>query len=336
MVGLAALLNDRSYQVEVLTYHNTPFYESFLAEHHVRHRCVQRPRCIIGLIWRIRKSFKSIHPDVVISYLDSPNILACLAKILGLNFKLIVSERNTTQRISKRDKLKFFLYQWADSVIPNSYSQERFIMNHYPNLRNKVKVITNYVDLGIFHPALHKKEKNCLHIIGVGRVEAQKNIGCLIKAVKSVVDQGFEIRVSWYGRQTNLLDEYEAMLQKMRLEKTFKFYEPTIVIHEKYQESDLFCLPSLYEGYPNVLCEAMACGLPVICSDVCDNPDIMAEGVNGYLFNPHDPHDLATQIVRFATSSVEARELMGRKSRELAEEKFNKEKCINIYLKLIN
>ena len=336
LVGLAGLLQQKGHLVQVVTYHDTPFYESDLKRFGIKHLCFQRPNSKVRLIVRIRHLFKEQRPDVVFSYLDTPNTIASVLKLTGLKYKLIVSERNTTQWLTLRDKMRFFLYRWVDVIVPNSFSQERFIINHFPHLSSKIQVITNFVDLDLFRPVIKEKRSGLIKIIGAGRIERQKNIGCLIKATKCVKDKGYEIRVDWYGRQTELIFNYKKMLEDFGLNAAFSFHEPTTAIQEKYQEADLFCLPSFYEGYPNVLCEAMACGLPVICSNVCDNPIIMEEGENGYLFNPHDPNDLATQIVRFATSSAEVRKLMGRKSRKLAEQKFNKEEYVNNYLKLFN
>ena len=219
-------------------------------------------------------------------------------------------------------------------IVTNSHSQERFIISHYPFLSHKLKVITNFVDLNVFRPK--QQEKNgIIRVIGVGRVEAQKNVGCLIRATKSIIDSGYDIRVEWYGRRTDWVKKYEDRLEKQNLKSVFIFYEPTTTIHKKYQEADLFCLPSLYEGYPNVLCEAMACGLPVICSNVCDNSLIMAEGVNGYLFNPHDPHDLAARIIQFIKSPEVMKKQMSIKSRKLAEKRFGKDTFLTKYLELI-
>lgn len=335
LVGLAGLLQQKGHLVQVVTYHDTPFYESDLKRFGIKHLCFQRPNSKVKLIARIRHLFKEQRPNVVFSYLDTPNTIASVLKLTGLEYKLIVSERNTTQRLTLKDKMRFFLYRWADVIVPNSFSQERFIINHFPHLSSKIQVITNFVDLDLFQPAVKEKRSGLIKIIGAGRIERQKNIGCLIKATKCVIDKGYMIHVDWYGRQTELILNYKKMLEDFGLNAAFSFHEPTTAIHEKYQEADLFCLPSLYEGYPNVLCEAMACGLPVICSDVCDNAKIMEDGVNGYLFNPDHPHELASQIIKFATNTTHAKELMGRKSRELAEKRFDKETFVNKYLKLI-
>jgi glycosyltransferase involved in cell wall biosynthesis len=174
-----------------------------------------------------------------------------------------------------------------------------------------------------------------LRIIGVGRMEPQKNIPRLIKAIQEVKQQGISVVFDWYGRKTCHTEKYQAQIHLCGLWDSFILHDATHDIVRKYQEADLFCLPSLYEGYPNVLCEAMACGLPIICSNICDNPSIIEDGVNGYLFNPYDSHDLAERIIQFITIPEEEKRQMSKRSRELAGRRFGKEAFLNKYLKLI-
>ena len=101
----------------------------------------------------VAKQIAEIKPDTIISYSASPSMIACLLKCLGSAFNLIVSERSTTQTITNRVKLRFFLYRWASHVVPNSSSQEAFIKQHFPKLKDKVSVIHNYVDTGLFTPS---------------------------------------------------------------------------------------------------------------------------------------------------------------------------------------
>ena len=98
------------------------------------------------------------------------------------------------------------------------------------------------------------------------------------------------------------------------------FYPACENIEMKYQQSDGFCLPSFYEGFPNVLCEAMACGLPVVASNVCDNPYIVSEGENGYLFDPKDPDSIADALQRLvALSNCERKEIGIRNRNRIVE-----------------
>ena len=324
IVGLAKLLKENGCLVKVLYYHPIYFYRPYLDEHCVDNEYIEGATCYVKRVFLIAHAIREYQPETVISFLDTPNMITCLLKAVRMRFRLITGERNTTQYLNKNEKLKFWFLRRADVIVPNSYSQTRFIKTNFPHLYHKVFTITNFVDLDLFCPVLKNWKHQTLRIIGVGRVESQKNIDCLIKAIKIVVDQGQNVHVDWYGRMTELIIDYKKMLEELALNAVFSFHEPTMAIHKKYQEADLFCLPSLFEGYPNVLCEAMACGLPVICSDVCDNAFIMEDGVNGYLFNPQEPQDLAGRIIQYITIPEEEKILMGKKSRELAEKKFGK------------
>lgn len=335
MVGLASLLQDKGYVVKIVTYYDIPFYRSFLVQNSIDHESLSCRKGLVSRLFAVNKAIKRFKPDVVISYLDTPCLLACIIKGFSKGWKLIVSERNTTQKESRRDKIKFFLYQNADFIVPNSYSQAEFIATHYNRLFSKCLVITNFVDTETFRPAYNTDNKGGLAIVGVGRISTQKNIPLLIEAIKLVHDTGLKVKVDWYG---NRLESYDICLRLIRqygLETVFQFHEPFNPIIEKYQAADLFVLPSVYEGFPNVLCEALSCGVPSIASDVCDNGKIITHGYNGFLFRSGDANEFANSIIRFAKLSNEKKMDMSNKSREVALKLFSKETFIKKYLDLI-
>ena len=119
------------------------------------------------------------------------------------------------------------------------------------------------------------------------------------------------------------------------MERNFVFHAPISNIQEEYRKADVFCLPSLYEGFPNVLCEAMSCGKPVLCSRVYDNPNIVHEGENGLLFDPLNVDDMAATIERYLDLPQEQKDKMGRKSREIAVEMFSGESFIQKYVAIL-
>lgn len=336
IIGLANLLKEHGYMVQLLTYHDIPFYAYLLDKYDIPHQTIPKAGHILARIIRVRQTLKRLHPDVVISFLDTPNILACLVRLTGIHTQVIVSERITTQQLSFIKRIAFFLYRYANHIVPNSHSQAQFIAQHYPKLIQKVTVICNFTDINAFVPLPHKViEQGKLQIIGVGRTAKMKNIPRLIEAVAIARDKGCNIKVDWYGRMAGDIDCCLQKVKDLGLEELFRFHEPTNDIVSRYHEADLFCLPSIYEGYPNVLCEAMACGLPVICSNVCDNPDIMADGLNGFLFNPTDTQQMAEVLMRFCHLSPSQRKMMGQKSRLLAERKFGEDRFIKQYISLI-
>ena len=119
------------------------------------------------------------------------------------------------------------------------------------------------------------------------------------------------------------------------LNEYITIHEPTKNVAQLIPSFDAMCLPSLYEGFSNSISEYICCGRPVICSDVSDNSIMVHEGENGFLFNPLDVEDIVRAFSSYFSSSKEKRLLMGQKSREIAEQLFDKELFINEYIKLI-
>lgn len=334
LTGLAVMLKQLGHEVEVWYYVKREFYLPFLQENGVAGRYLPDATSAKTRFFALRKHIKAYHPDTVISYSTSPSMITCVLKRLGAKFRLIVSERNTTQQLNRIEKLRFFCYRWADVIVPNSHSQAKFIDDHFPELSSKVKIITNFVDTEKFKPSDEPTPPHeATQMVCVGRLMAQKNLPRFIEAVGRIVAAGYKLHVDWFGQDLN--DAYSEACHKAikenHLEQNFVFHAPSSDIQYEYQKVDVFCLPSLYEGFPNVLCEAMSCGKPVLCSRVCDNPNIVHEGENGLLFNPLDVNEMAAVIKHYLDTPLEKRIEMGQKSREIALEMFSKDSFIQKY-----
>lgn len=335
IVGLAKLLKDRGYLVKVVHYHPIFFFRKHLEEHQVPNEYVVGSDNKLKRIFLIALAIRRFHPNVVISYLDTPNMIVCLLKLFGMTFKLITSERNTSQVLNFYERAKFFLLRWADVIVPNSYSQEQFIIDNFSNLAYKTIVINNYVDTNLFIP-LHKKKHEKYRILVVARISRQKNALTFLKAINKLRNEGVIFFVDWYGRaDDDTFSQCEAYIKRYQLGDFISFHDPTNNIVSVYQHADVFCLPSLYEGFPNVICEAMSCGLPILCSNVCDNPTLVESGKNGLLFNPNDVEDMANKIKSVLSLSTRELQEMQTYSRKIAKEKFSVESFINNYVKLI-
>lgn len=336
LVGLATMLTRDGHQVEVCTYKTDNFYANDLKCNNIGYSSLNTNNICKRLFGTIKK-IRSIKPDCVIAYLEQPSTLCCVAKLF-CNFKLIASERNTTQTLTRNARLRFWLYQYADWIVPNSFSQAAFLKEHYPQYSNKVKTITNYTDLETFVPASTLSNNAIPRIVVAARVTPQKNIPVFAKALSLLKERNIQFKVDWYGNHLN--NDYYELCQNSIIENkvrdVFVLHPSTPDIISEYQKSDAFCLPSKYEGYPNVVCEAMSCGLPILCSNVCDNPMIVTNGVTGLLFNPNDPEEIANQLYKFLSMSVGERQRMGKKGRLLAEQLFSKEKFMKQYYEIIN
>lgn len=338
LVGLAAMLKENDYEVKVITYHNEPFFNSFLVDKNIPFENVDKAKNKLFRIYYIRQSILNYAPDVIISYLETPSIITCLCKIFGLKSKIIVSERNTNQNITIKDKIRFFLYRWADSIVPNSFSQEKFIINNFPNLINKVKTIPNFVDLDFFSPL--QKNRNDIPIIMIAAsIWEPKNTLGFIEAVYLLKKNGNKFIIKWFGK-IEFLSSYlklcEDKIKELDLKDCIVLLDKTKDIKSQYLDADYFCLPSFYEGTPNAICEAISCGKPLICSDVCDNSIYVQEGINGYLFNPKSPKSIADKLEEALKISDSLYKEFCNNSRKIAVDKLSKNDFILSYDKLIN
>lgn len=318
MSYLAAGLKAQGQDVQLVVFNpDDSFYDDW-----TKKQGVELEYCPAGInrwkrIWEIVKLVRTYRPDVVIVYKDSTTIAACLARML-CNFKLIVSERNTTQALTRREKMKFWLYRWADAIVPNSNSQGEFIKKNFPELGEKAHVIRNMVDTKTFIPGEKAGESTILKVVTTARINPQKNVLNYLQAIKILKDRGCTAQFFWYGNQT-ASPEYFAKV-KMKVEELgisdyITFYKPERNVANIYQNADIFCLPSIYEGFPNTLCEAMACGLPVVCSNVCDNPDIVNSSNCGVMVEPYSPENIANALELVTKASSDERIEMGKQAR---------------------
>lgn len=299
LTGLAVLLKSRGYNVKVITYLDWQFYEPFLRQHKVDYEL--RPELLnrVKRVFYLVKILRHESPDVVISYLPSVNISMCLARIF-YPCDLIVSERSHTMNFDWKIKIRYNVYRIAKWIVPNSVSEADNIREHFSFLRKKIKPIPNFVDVEHFCPLLDKKVNDIPIILCVGRLIPSKNVLRLIEAAKILVENKMKFKIIWIGNQYDIqyLAEVKNKITQYDLNDVFLLKDQTDDILNEYQRADYFCLPTLYEGYPNVICEAMSCGLPVICSNICENPKIVKDGINGFLFNPFCIEDIVKSIIK--------------------------------------
>lgn len=337
LVGLAIMLKDRGYDVKVSTYYDIDFYKKQLDDAGVPNELISGANNTKKRIWAVRSYFQKEQPDWVIAYQETPSLVACAAKVLGCRYKLIVSERNTTQAVGMNERVRFFLYRLADRIVPNSYAQEKWLKGHYPWMSTKIATITNFVDIDKFHPVDHQR-RPIPEILVAASIWASKNTLGLISALRIIKQKGIRCHISWYGKSELNIEYFNkcsALIQDLEVDEYIELLPKTNEIHKKYQEADYFCLPSFYEGTPNVLCEAISCGLPVMVSDVCDNHIYAQSEKNAVLFNPEDSNEIAEQINRILAQTDKEYQKYRMASREIAVENLSSDTFVSKYLKII-
>ena len=224
------------------------------------------------------------------------------------------------------------IWREADGLVANSYGLQQRALQ-FEN-RYSISIIENGVDNQLFKPIKHVENK-CIRILFVSRLLERKGLQFIIPNLKEINEQvrekcGKEIRLSIVGdgpyreKLENLADEMEVgNLVKFegRKEK-----EQLLSI---YPASDLFILPSQWEGMPNVVLEAMASGLPIIMTPCEGSKELVTN--NGIISTIEDFKD---NIIKLC-SDEELRQSMGKNSLENIERNFQWESIGKRYIQLM-
>lgn len=338
---LAKLLHFKKFDVRLITWSDDArfsVYTSDIKTHGIGHSSVPKLKNRWLRIIHMNNIISELHPDIVISFLPSSSLPLCMLKLLKGSFNLIVSERSITLHMGLRQRIMYWLYKFADIIVCNSKTQSSFIVRNYPRYKLKTHTITNFVNVEeFFYKKKSKSDFERTNCIFVGRFTEAKNIPLFLEAIRELCNRGYDLTVDFYGHseEKDYAKYCSQLLKDLDLENvvSFNMSDPNIV--EKYHQANLFCLPSIREGYPNVLCEAMSCGLPVLASNISDNSLIMRDGYNGFIFDPNSLQSIVNAFIRFINLSASEKVNMSKRSRELALKKFSKEDFINKYQDII-
>ena len=173
-----------------------------------------------------------------------------------------------------------FAYRQADHIILTTAAMRRYVVEEYGVPPEKVTVIPNYVDTARFRPLPEIPKKRGL-ISFVGRLRPVKNVDLLIRAVAQL--PGATLRLIGEGENRA---EYEQLARELNVSVDFMGSQPNHKLPELIAESEIFVLPSRYEGHPKALLEAMACRLPVIGTAVEGIQEVIRDGETGLLVEP--------------------------------------------------
>lgn len=164
------------------------------------------------------------------------------------------------------------------------------------------------------------KYSNCTEkrVIAVGRLDYQKSFDRLIEAWDIVKDYAQDWRLDIFG-QGEWKDMLNQMIKDRGLESCVKINAPTKNIGEEYAKSSILVMSSHYEGFPMVMIEGMACGLPAVSFDFkCGPRDIIDDGVNGYIVEDGDLGDLAQGMLNLIKDEP-LRKSMGEAAKTVVE-----------------
>lgn len=242
---------------------------------------IAKPKLFMRRMRKLKNLKKELELDIVISFLDSPNFVNIMSSVKSC--KAIISIRNfnyKTNFINKfLDIIKKQVYPKADFITTVSEVIRRDMIEKYQIPPTKIKSIYNPYDVNEIN-SLKKKSvrdehqsffENGFFFVSMGRNTYQKGFWHLVKAFKIVNNNNPETKLVIIGRdETN--GKAQKLAEELDLENKILFTGSLENPFSYIDKSDVYVLSSLFEGFPNALVEALACGCPVIATDSKSGP----------------------------------------------------------------
>ncbi len=273
----------------------------------------------------LRRKILDSKPDTVLSFIDKTNVLTLLA-CLGTRVPVVVSER-TDPRYHGIGRiwslLRRLLYPAAKAVVVQSEGVRGWAEHFVPPER--VAVIPNPIQPppGGTRAGLPPSTRR---VMAMGRLSDEKRFDLLIRAFGRCQSRHPEWSLIIFG-EGDERGRLEALVAEMGLLGWVTLPGRTKEPVTALRQADLFVMSSRYEGFPNALLEAMACGLPVISTDCPSGPrEIIRNGIDGWLVPPGDVEALSAAMDRLMSDENERRRL-GTRAVEVLE-RFGLEKAM--------
>ena len=239
----------------------------------------------IKIIFRLYKLFKKEKPDVIHTHLYIMPYAVVAAIFAKVPVRVHTIHNIAKKEVGKlRRKIYILFYKYC-KVIPISISPlvKKSIIEEYKFSENQVPMIYNGIDL---KKCIQKKEyceKNGkISILHIGRFSEQKNHLGLIESFKIVHDDFPNTVLKLIG-SGDLEKVVRDKVKELNLEDCVEFLGLKANVYPYLNEADIFVLPSLWEGMPITLIEAMATGLPIVATGVGGVPDMIEHNVTGLL-----------------------------------------------------
>jgi glycosyltransferase involved in cell wall biosynthesis len=337
--ALATLLDHRQYPVAgVVSVKPEGHYARRLRDQGVSVESLGVARARSADARRLAAIIERERPDVVHAVMYQAIQLARMAKAMTkVPFKLISSPRvNYRSRAWWTLLVDRWLKERDDLLIAECEASRRFLVSKLGYKPAKVVTIRNGVDLAGWSPSKIDRQKKRMELrlaatdvlVGaIGRLDRQKGFSTLIEAMGRL--KGGPLRCAILGDGPEH-DRLAGLIRKHHLESSVWLLGEKDEIPSWLAAFDLYCLPSLWEGLPNSLLEAMALGLPVVASKVDGVPEAVTDGRDGLLVPPGQPAPLA-RALRSLAEDAPRRAALGAAAKAAVAERFTVRRMIGEY-----
>jgi len=296
LVVTAKGLAERGYKVTVLTFYSGGFYANEFYDTKVQLLSLHKKGRwdLLVFFYRLFMVLRQQAPDVIYSYMGVANIFAVLFRPFIFSAKVVWGVRASNMDLEKYDwlsrwsyRLECWLARYADTIIANSYAGLEYAVAHgFPE--KNITVIPNGIDTEYFRPdkaageRLRKQwniAKDELLIGVVGRIEPMKDHPTFLAAAALLKKKHSRFRFVCVGQgETVYQDTMQKLATELGLDNVLVWAGRHSDIVAVYNAIDIVTSSSSYgEGFPNVIGEAMSCGVPCVVTDVGDSALVVGD-----------------------------------------------------------
>lgn len=344
VVELANRIDPTKVELHVCTLSDyTPLAE-FLKFPDRLHIIQKQAKFDITVILKLAQLLKKEQFDVVHGFLYDAEIAARLAGAIARTKANLSSERNSNYTYGRAKRA---IYQYTavfmDMCVANSNAGAEFSHQYFNIPKSKYRVIHNGVDIDRFTPRKSNVSRDSLGIpdnavvMGViGSYKQQKNHPFLLRAAAKLAEDTPDFRIMFVGSMiaegseptAEYYQHVQQEIDRLNLRDKMVLVEARNDIEEMFNLCDFTVLPSLFEGTPNVALESMACGVPVVATDVADNRFVIPDGKVGYIVPLNDEDALANQL-NIMIRDHNLRKTLSANARKWVEDEFGLDKMAN-------
>ena len=313
------------------------------AENGIRHALIHAKGAVnMMALYELYRILQRNSIKLLISHGYKANVIGRLVTLAAYIPMIAISRGWTAEnrKIVLYEKLDKLFLKWATHIVAVSDGQHKKILKLYPNKKN-ISVIHNAIDIemplnqvSISIRQEFKIPDSALIVCTAGRLSPEKDQSTFIESARLINENRKDVYFLIFG-EGPLRPFLENRIGENKLKSFFflpGFRKDLLSITKQI---DIFVLPSLTEGLPNVILEAYACKKPVVATSVGGTPEIVRHGENGFLFEPGDVNAMSNFIMELLDDKIK-REVMGRQGYDYVEKFFNYSSQIGNYEKLFN
>lgn len=291
----------------------------------------------IFLVCQYVKLIRNEKPNIVLSYTIKPVIYSSFASQLNKvkHFCFITGTSSAfyidgIMKVLIKNLYKISLKK-AKKVFFENIGDEKFFLKNKMIKRSQSEVLPGAgVNLQDFPFTEYPPELLTIKFLFIGRIMREKGVNELFYAIKKIKKSFKNVTfffIGWYE------EKYEHIVKKLEKQGLISYYGFQDDVRKFIESSHCVILPSYHEGMSNTLLESASMGRPLIASNIHGCSEMIIEGKNGFLVKVKDKEDLTRKIEKFINLPRTIKIQMGRESRLLVEQTFDKEKVVNKTIK---